>query len=275
MGARAEKINADRKRREVMRFHGTKAAMLAALFWGFAHPLPLAAGEAMDAASVRAALQAAGPDHPADLAGAKLDRLDLSGANLAGANLRGASLYATKLEGANLTGADLSGANLTLAWVIRANFTKANLSHAVVAAMVVSSGMETNPAEAPIFTGANFSFARVQGHFAGFDFRGANFFHANLAADMRNQSMGLIRADFSGALLDHANFAGADLGRALFRFAKLRGANLRGANLLRADFTGADLTGADFTGADITEADFSQAVLTDTKGLPKTSGKMP
>ncbi|MBX5472864.1 MAG: pentapeptide repeat-containing protein, partial [Acetobacteraceae bacterium] len=136
-------------------------------------------------------------------------------------------------------------------------------------------GMETNPAEAPIFTGANFSFARVQGHFAGFDFRGANFFHADLAADMRNQSMGLIRADFSGALLDHANFAEADLGRALFRFAKLRGADLRGAKLLRADFTGADLTGADFTGADTTEADFSQAVLKDTKGLPETSGKMP
>jgi len=42
---------------------------------------------------------------------------------------------------------------------------------------------------------------------------------------MKNQSMGLMRTDLSGANLSGADFSGADLGRALLRFANLTGTN--------------------------------------------------
>jgi uncharacterized protein YjbI with pentapeptide repeats len=44
-----------------------------------------------------------------------------------------------------------------------------------------------------------------------------------MGADMKNQSMGLMRTDLSGADLSGVNFANADLSRALMRFANLTG----------------------------------------------------
>src|SRR5260370_36687307 len=48
----------------------------------------------------------------ADLTGAELSRMDLSGTNLSGAILRNANLEGTNLRRAKLPGADLSAANL-------------------------------------------------------------------------------------------------------------------------------------------------------------------
>ena len=59
----------------------------------------------------------------------------------------------------------------------------------------------------------------------------ADFTGAKMGADMKNQSMGLMRTDLSGANLSGADFSGADLGRALLRFANLTGAKLIGASL--------------------------------------------
>ena len=56
---------------------------------------------------------------------------------------------------------------------------------------------------------------------------------------MRNQSMGLIRTDFSRANLADANFEGAELAHVNFEFAKLQRANFSGADLSNADFAGA------------------------------------
>jgi uncharacterized protein YjbI with pentapeptide repeats len=221
---------------------------------------------------VIAALAQARPGAPADFSGRSLEAVDLSRLDLRGARFAGANLFATKFEDSNLTGADLSGANLGLAWVIRANFTGADLSRANVQGLVVASGLQTNPAEAPVFAGAKFVGARVIARFGGFDLRGADFTDAKLGVDMRNQSMGVLRADFSGAALDGADFTRADLGRAWFRFARLRGARLVGASLLHADFSGADLTGADLTGADATGADFGAAILTGAIGLTTVKG---
>jgi uncharacterized protein YjbI with pentapeptide repeats len=86
------------------------------------------------------------------------------------------------------------------------------------------------------------------------------------AADMRNQSMGLIRAVLRSARLDGADLTGAALGRADLEFAKLRGAVLDGADLSRAQLGGADLTGASVRGLDLTEADLSATVLRDLVG---------
>lgn len=115
--------------------------------------------------------------------------------------------------------------------IMRANFTSANLSHASLLGPIVSSTLETSPAEAPTFKEANFSGARIIARLSRFDLSGANFTAAKLGADMKNQSMGLMRTDLSGANLARANFSQADLGRALMRFANLSGADLSGAEL--------------------------------------------
>jgi uncharacterized protein YjbI with pentapeptide repeats len=222
---------------------------------------------------VRDALIHATPDHPADFAGRSLEKLDLSKLNFTGARLAGSNLFGANLSDADFTGADLSGATLDLAWVMRTNFTRAKLSGASLQGLVVSMGMETSAAEAPILPGADLSGARIVARLSWANMQGARFVNAKMGADMKNQSMGLMRADLSSANLNGADFAGADLAHALMRFTKLKGANLAGANLAGADLSGADLSGADLTGADVSNADFSQIVLTGARGLDRMKGK--
>jgi len=221
---------------------------------------------------VRQALAAATPGKPADFSGKSLERLDLSNLDLSGANFANANMHAVKLDGARLRGANLSGAILNLAWVMRADFTDANLSGASFQGPVVAPGLEISMAHAPVFTRANFSGARIIARFSRFDLRGADFSGAQMGVDMRNQSMGLMRTDFTGANLEGANFAGADLGRALLSWANLRGANFRGARLHMANFVGADLGGADLTDADATGATFEKAKLEGAIGLKTVKG---
>ena len=224
---------------------------------------------------VREILALAAPDKPADLSRKSLENLDLSNVDFKRANLSGANLFGAKLVGADLSGTNLSGAKLDLAWIMRANFTNADLSNASLLGLVVSSGLDISPAEAPVFRGANFSGAHIIARLSRFDLSGANFANAKMGADMKNQSMGLMRADLSGSNLSGANFSGADLSRALMRFADLTGANLSRANLMGADLSGADLTDADLTGADATEADLGGAVLKNVRGLETVKGFSP
>jgi uncharacterized protein YjbI with pentapeptide repeats len=63
-------------------------------------------------------------------------------------------------------------------------------------------------------------------------------------ADMRNQPMGLMRTDLTGA-----DLSGADL----------TGANLQHARLVRTNLTNATLTHADVTNADVNSAIFHGA----------------
>jgi uncharacterized protein YjbI with pentapeptide repeats len=232
-------------------------------------------GADLSAAQVREIVAAATPGKPADLSGKSLESLDLSNLDFKQANLSGANLFGAKLDGADLSGADLAGAKLDLAWIMRANFTNADLSRASLFGPVVSSGLETSPAEAPIFKGTNFSGARIIARLSRFDLSGADFTDAKMGADMKNQSMGLMRTDLSGANLLGADFSKADLGRASLRFANLIGAKLIGANLSGADLSGADLTGADLTDADATEADLGGAILTNARGLDTITGFSP
>jgi ABC-type sugar transport system substrate-binding protein len=66
----------------------------------------------------------------ADLHGAILARVDLSGAVMAGADLRGANLQRANLVGADLRGADLQGADLRFANASEADFRGADLREA-------------------------------------------------------------------------------------------------------------------------------------------------
>jgi uncharacterized protein YjbI with pentapeptide repeats len=99
------------------------------------------------------------------------------------------------------------------------------------------------------------------------NFRGLNLSYQILGA------VDLMRADFSGAKLDHivleganltrVNFSKADLSGANLRRAELIWANLQGANLRGANLRGADLSGADLGGADLSGADLGGAILPD------------
>jgi uncharacterized protein YjbI with pentapeptide repeats len=232
-------------------------------------------GADINAEQVRAILASVAPGELANLSGKSLENLDLSNLDFKRANLSGANLFGAKLVGADLSGANLSGAKLDLAWIMRANFTNADLSKASLLGLVVSSGLDISPAEAAVFRGVNFSGAHIIARLSRFDLSGANFANAKMGADMKNQSMGLMRADLSGSNLSEANFSGADLSRALMRFADLTGANLSGANLTGVDLSGADLSGADLTGADATDADLGGAVLKNVRGLETVKGLSP
>ena len=77
---------------------------------------------------------------------------------------------------------------------------------------------------------------------------------ADLSADEKNQSMGLMRGAFKSAKLDGSSFKRANLARAMMEFASLRGADLSGANLrggefAAADFSDANVAGTNFDGA--------------------------
>jgi len=59
-------------------------------------------------------LDAAGPDHPADLSGKSLEDLDLTNLDFKRTNLSRANLFGAKLVAADFSGANLSGAKLDL-----------------------------------------------------------------------------------------------------------------------------------------------------------------
>jgi uncharacterized protein YjbI with pentapeptide repeats len=242
------------------------------IFALFAASISSALGADLSADQVREILAAAPPEKPPDLSGKSLENLDLSKVGFKRANLSGANLFGAKLDSADLSGANLSGAKLDLAWIMRANFSDADLSNASLLGLVVSSGLENSMAEAPIFKRARFSGAHIIARLSRFDLSGADFTGARLAPDLRNQSMGLTRTEFSGANLSGADFTKADLGFAVMRFADLTGAILRGANLTGADLAGADLTGADLTDADATGADLGRTILTNVRGLDTVKG---
>ena len=202
------------------------------------------------------------------LAGADLHDLDFSHADLSGADLSEADLRGAKLVGSKLVGAKLPGAKLNLAWIIGADFSHADLSGADLETLIVSNGMQTQPQEAASFVGANLSGAKITARFNLYDMHGADLSHIQASADMRNQSMGLIRTEFSQANLTNANFTDAALAHVNFAFAKLSGPNFSGADLSYADFTGADLMDADLSGANTTGAIFTQAMLKGVKGYP-------
>ena len=206
-------------------------------------------------------LQEQTPGAPLDLSGKSLNGLDLSGLDLSHVNFRAARLVKTRL-----TGAKLDGAVLDQAWLLEADLTGASL----VGARLFAAQMQRVRAD-----GADFSRARIAGDLSMSSLRGARFVETDLSADMRNQSMGLMRAVLSSATAEGADFMTADLRSADLRFLHAQGASFAGADLKGADASGADLVRANWDGAKVLELDLDQAkidaaakdVLRDAKNL--------
>jgi len=217
---------------------------------------------------VVAALAGASPSAPADFYSRNLSGLDLSGIDFKGANLA-----AAVLNGANLTRANLSRCNLTVSFAEGANLTDANLQGAMMFSIQLQGAN---------LKGANLSGARLIGDLKRANLEQAVLTKMNGAADMKNQSMGLMRANLVSANLRGADLSGSDFSRADFSFSDLSGASLAGTRLSGAEFSGTDLRGAnlagadlsgsklidtDFTGANLADANFTAATLRGVKGL--------
>ena len=184
--------------------------------------------------AIMAALKAQKENGPLDLSGKSLNGLDLSGLDLSRVNLR-----AARLIKARLSGAKLDHAILDQAWLLEADLTGASL----IGAHIFATQLQRVRAD-----GADFSRARLAGDLTGASLRGAKFIEANLSADMKNQSMGLMRAVLSTAVAEGANFTAADMMSADLRYLHAAGADFSGAALQGADAAGADFTGARWDG---------------------------
>jgi len=112
---------------------------------------------------------------------------DLSDLDLSGVDFKGANLTAAVLNGSNLSRANLSRCNLTVAFAEGTNLSGADLTEAVLFSTQLKRADLRN---------ANLSRARLIGDLTSANLSGANFRQADAAADMRNQSMGLMRANF-------------------------------------------------------------------------------
>ena len=186
-----------------------------------------------------------------DLSSKRLSGLDLSNGDFKSANLRSA-----RFNNTNLSGADLSGVNLDIAWMMKTNLENANLSRAsLFSTQIQGSNLKR----------ANLTEARVVANLSHSDLQGANFTHANLAADMRNQSMGLMRAVMRSANLDNTNFTDAKVARSDLEFASLRSANLSNADFALTALAGADFEGASVKGLILDGADLESTRLLQLK----------
>jgi len=105
----------------------------------------------------------------------------------------------------------------------------------------------------------NLDGARITADLTRASLRDAKLRGANLGADMKNQSMGLMRGVLKSVKAQGADFEGANLTSADLEFADLAGAKFAGASLVNAlcggaDFRGASVEHANFDGADLTSA---------------------
>jgi len=183
-----------------------------------------------------------------DFSGADLAQAILDGAVFAGARLAGVQAKACRAQKASFEDCDLSGASFAQARVNGARFNGAKLQQADF------SGVSGEKAE----------FFKV-------DAKGANFSAANLTASRANASSVFADANFRGATLSRASWAGAVLCRAMLSEALLDKADLSrcqldGASLLRASakearFDKAQLDGADCSGINLFKGSLRLAKL--------------
>ncbi len=192
------------------------------------------------------------PGTTIDLSAKRLNKLDLSSLDLSGFNLQSARINGTSFKGANL-----DKAVLDQAWALDADFTGASLKGAsLFSTQFMGATMDS----------ADFTGARVAGDFSRASLKGARFDRADLSADMRNQSMGLMRGVFRSSNLEGASFRDANLARVVLEYSNLRSADMSGANLSGSEMGGADLTGASVAGANFNAADVNSAKLLEMRG---------
>ncbi len=186
--------------------------------------------------------------------GTSLDfsRKSLNGLDLSGLNLSGCNFYAARMNKTDLSNANLEGAILDQAWLIEANLTNASLK----GAHAFAAQMQRIRADK-----ANFSNIRLTADLTGASLRETLFYEADLSADMKNQSMGLMRAILRSARLEGSSFTKANLMSVDLSFAHAMHTNFMEANLSDANAAGADFSGAVWKDAKVTNLDLDSAMI--------------
>ncbi|MER2253004.1 pentapeptide repeat-containing protein [Methylorubrum podarium] len=183
----------------------------------------------------------------ADLADARLEETDLSGANLRRASLAGvlarsAGFAGACVEEADFSGADLSGARFTGIAGGQASFREAMIEDAD-------------------FSGATMRFARLdKALLDGARFEGADLWGTDFTGADADDSV-FRKARLDEANLSDCNLTGADFEDASLKKARLVGSRLRGANFSGARLDGADLSGADFSRTSLVRLDLTACKL--------------
>ncbi|PWE30632.1 pentapeptide repeat-containing protein [Maritimibacter sp. 55A14] len=229
---------------------GTPQAIAQSAMQGLDMSSPKMTEAEMSRADIEALIAA---DDPLDLTRKMLNGLDLSGLTLDGAVFR-----AARMNGVSLAGASLRGAVFDQAWMLKADLSGADLTGA--------SLFQTQLGGADLHD-ADLSQSRAAADFTRADLSGARFRGADFSADMKNQSMGMMRGVLRKARAAGADFTGANMRHADLEFAALTGADFTGADLRSSTLGGADLTGATMTGARLAEADLASTRLRDVTGL--------
>ena len=196
------------------------------------------------------------------IAGAKLNQMNLRFARGYRAFLINAKLWRANLEGAYFSEADLRGANLREALLRSAILDRAQLTHAVLVsanatgANLSASDLRFADLSYATFENAVVSNAKVSGaSLYAVNLRNAQLLRTDLSrTDMRDTKL-------EHAVLSFANLEQADLSSARLSESNLTGARLKGTILLDADLKKADLRGAFLTGAVLREAEMDGANL--------------
>jgi uncharacterized protein YjbI with pentapeptide repeats len=223
--------------------------------WSPAYPLRATTGDITQAAR----FTATGVDRPS-----VLDFVQL-GKNVSGLSFAGVSLSNVDLSGYNLSSCDfrgvaqLAGAKLTGAILAATNFTGIDLTHVTFSFPIIRS---TDPNNPTIFASCILPYAVIGLDWSYLDLTAATI--TGLPRDLTGLVAVSVRrpeGDFTGFVLDEANFANATLDGARFTDAKLRqNASFAGAKLVGAYFTGTVLDQANFVGAVLGGIEFAQAV---------------
>jgi uncharacterized protein YjbI with pentapeptide repeats len=203
------------------------------------------------------------PDNPLHHPSVVLDFVRL-GKNVSGLSFAGVSLSNVDLSGYNLSSCDfrgvaqLAGAKLTGANLAATNFTGIDLTHVTFSFPIIRS---TDPNKPTIFASCILPYAVIGLDWSYLDLTAATI--TGLPRDLTELVAVSVRrpeGDFTGFVLDEANFANATLDGARFTDAKLRqNASFAGAKLVGAYFTGAVLDQANFVGAVLGGIEFAQA----------------
>ncbi len=201
----------------------------------------------MTRADVEEILKLATEESPASFIKHRLSGLDLSGLNFSYADMRWA-----RLNNTDLSDSKMIGVNLDLAWLVGANLENVDLTDARLFSTQIQRANLKN---------AKLDGARVTANFKQSDLTGASFRDADMSADMKNQSMGLMGTVMTSAKAGGADFTGANMSRLNAEFAKFNNATLNNANLSGSKLGGSDLTGASVNGLILSEADVDSTRL--------------
>jgi hypothetical protein len=134
---------------------------------------------------------------------------NLSDLDLHGIDFKGADLSSSVFNGANLQGAKLDNTNLTVAFFEHADLSKSSFRNAVLFSAQLAGANAR---------GADFDGARFIGDLKKADFTDAKMTHMKGAADMKNQSMGLMHTSMVNGIAVGADLSDSSFERAEFTF---------------------------------------------------------